>query len=579
MPVDTPKAKKDTVNFLEVYRNDMLLNSVLLNDEVGDFTTIYVTSGLVFSPDYEHIAWIASPAQKFEKKSKLGYTVQMYHEKDFGEDLDGIYNTSLIVYSLKTNEIKSYGSPQNHSICNFTFASSNIIVCNAIEMNTERLIGIRSCNNRPFHLFAINISNTDFKLLSNDRHLYPRAYQLNDRESLVFTGIFPKDFHGHNAPVYPSTFVLDLQTLEIRATNTSKEEITMHSIIESPFKDKDHLLLTESRRTRLIPIILNLKDFRKTSLIEPKEYSSITLQSFRNDNYLLIHSTPIDTPRFVLYNENTFKFISNSTHFDNCEVKIIERDTSNDCILLVNTLNERKKFVVVPHGGPHGNFTTNFMRSYIFFCLCGYSVGLVNYRGSTGYSFESLSSLIGQCSKIDVEDVCENISYIKNNFNIEKIGVWGISHGGFLSTSIVGQHPDVVDFAAAGGPVTNWISSYYTTDIPDWCLAEINCENANDEGDVDMNNEILNKLWDVSPVRFADKVSKPVLLFHGKDDRRVCYRQSLDYYYALKRHGKLVKLLIYANNNHSFHGTDAFDDVLCSSVDFFNDPKGYVLDN
>jgi hypothetical protein len=51
-----------------------------------------------------------------------------------------------------------------------------------------------------------------------------------------------------------------------------------------------------------------------------------------------------------------------------------------------------------------------------FFFLNGYSVSLVNYRGSRDAT--------GRCGKMGVDDVVWHIDRIRNSFAVEKRGVW-----------------------------------------------------------------------------------------------------------------------------------------------------------
>ena len=67
-----------------------------------------------------------------------------------------------------------------------------------------------------------------------------------------------------------------------------------------------------------------------------------------------------------------------------------------------------------------------------------------------------------------------------------------------------------------------------------------------------------------------------MLLIHGNKDRRVPFGQSVEFYHALKRLDKKVKLVQYEGNGHVFSHINVVDDMLAVSLEFFNDPEKFV---
>lgn len=56
-------------------------------------------------------------------------------------------------------------------------------------------------------------------------------------------------------------------------------------------------------------------------------------------------------------------------------------------------------------GGPHACFCCEFSLHFSIMYSLGYSVLLINYRGSSGYGQKFIQSLPGRVGSIDVEDV------------------------------------------------------------------------------------------------------------------------------------------------------------------------------
>ena len=111
-----------------------------------------------------------------------------------------------------------------------------------------------------------------------------------------------------------------------------------------------------------------------------------------------------------------------------------------------------------PHGGPHGCSTTAFMNQAAFYTACGFSTLFINYRGSTGFGQAALESLPGKCGRQDVDDCVAAIEAVASRTGAAQVcdrsnlHIQGGSHGGFLTTHLIGQFPDMFQTAAARNP-------------------------------------------------------------------------------------------------------------------------------
>ena len=73
--------------------------------------------------------------------------------------------------------------------------------------------------------------------------------------------------------------------------------------------------------------------------------------------------------------------------------------------ILVESTQKNNGLVVFPHGGPHGAFCCEFSAHVAIFYSLGFSVLLVNYRGSAGFGQDSIDCLPGKVGTNDVNDV------------------------------------------------------------------------------------------------------------------------------------------------------------------------------
>ncbi|EDV25903.1 uncharacterized protein TRIADDRAFT_24080, partial [Trichoplax adhaerens] len=240
-----------------------------------------------------------------------------------------------------------------------------------------------------------------------------------------------------------------------------------------------------------------------------------------------------------------------------------------DAIFIKPTAVTSPPLIVVPHGGPHSAFYSYYQIYYYCFCLLGYAVLQVNYRGSMGYGQQGIDSLIGNVGIVDVADVKSAVDYILKNGNInnEKVFIFGGSHGGFLGTHMVGQFPDLFKACAVRNPVTDIASMLNVTDIPDWCYVEAGFK-------WDFRNlsssDVYSKMINQSPMNYISQVRTPTLILLGEDDERVPPYQGREFFRALKARGIETRLLSYPGNNHSLSEVECEADVFMNVVNWFS---------
>lgn len=79
-------------------------------------------------------------------------------------------------------------------------------------------------------------------------------------------------------------------------------------------------------------------------------------------------------------------------------------DLDFESVFVHSKVTPAKSLIVFPHGGPHSAFTGEFSQHVAIFFSLGYSILLVNYRGSSSFGQNSIDSLPGHISDFDVKD-------------------------------------------------------------------------------------------------------------------------------------------------------------------------------
>ena len=88
----------------------------------------------------------------------------------------------------------------------------------------------------------------------------------------------------------------------------------------------------------------------------------------------------------------------------------------------------------------------------------GYVVIDPDYRGSSGYGRDWRTDVYLNLGGPDLEDVLGGVDYARSlgNIDISRLGIWGISYGGFMTNTAMFKAPDVFQAGVAWAAVNDW---------------------------------------------------------------------------------------------------------------------------
>ena len=214
--------------------------------------------------------------------------------------------------------------------------------------------------------------------------------------------------------------------------------------------------------------------------------------------------------------------------------------------------------IVMPHGGPAARDEWGFDWLVQFYASQGFAVLQPNYRGSTGYGTKWFESNGFQSWKTAIGDIDDAGRWLvaQGIAAPGKIAIVGWSYGGYAALQSAVFEPGLYKAVVAVAPVTD-------------------LEMAKSEARYQANYRITENfigsgphVAEGSPARHADRVTVPVLLFHGDMDTNVGVAESRVMASRLKDAGKHVDFVEFAGLDHQLYSQQARETLLSQSASF-----------
>jgi len=208
--------------------------------------------------------------------------------------------------------------------------------------------------------------------------------------------------------------------------------------------------------------------------------------------------------------------------------------------------------IVQVHGGPTSQYTIGYHGTTQFFTSRGYAVLEVNYRGSTGYGREYRNALKGSWGILDVEDTVSGARLLSESGRADpdRLVIMGGSAGGYTVLRVLTEYPGV--FRAA-------ICMYGVSDL--FALAQ-----ETHKLEAHYLDELIGKLPEASatyrersPIFSAERITDPIAIFQGEDDKVVPKDQSERIVASLRNRGVPHEYHVYAGEGHGWRKTETIE--------------------
>ena len=231
--------------------------------------------------------------------------------------------------------------------------------------------------------------------------------------------------------------------------------------------------------------------------------------------------------------------------------------------------DERPPLVVKSHGGPTAAAGSTLSLGIQYWTSRGIAVLDVNYGGSTGYGRAYRQRLNGQWGIVDVDDCVNGARYLVEHERVDgqRLAITGGSAGGYTTLCALTFR----DLFRAGA------SHYGICDLEVLARDTHKFESRYLDSLVGPYPEHRDLYQERSPIHFTDRLSCPLILFQGLEDKIVPPNQAELMAEALRKKGLPVAHVPFAGEQHGFRRAENIKRALDGELYFYSQIFGFDL--
>jgi dipeptidyl aminopeptidase/acylaminoacyl peptidase len=224
--------------------------------------------------------------------------------------------------------------------------------------------------------------------------------------------------------------------------------------------------------------------------------------------------------------------------------------------------------LVKSHGGPTSAASAAMKLGVLYWTSRGIGVVDVNYGGSTGFGRAYRRRLIGQWGVVDVDDCVNAARYLANEgfADPQRLMISGGSAGGFTTLAALTFR----SVFKAGA------SSYGISDIEALARDTHKFESRYLDSLIGPYPARRDLYVARSPIHFADRISAPLLLLQGLEDKVVPPSQSEAMFETVKVKGLQTAYIAFAGEQHGFRMAENIKRALEAELYFYGRVLGFT---
>ncbi len=555
--------KKQTKRVTTDGRKNEVINGMsdwVYEEEFG-FTKAYW-----WSPDSRQLAFI-----RFDEREVPEFTMQMYNDDSYPEHRTFKYpkvgeknaSVSVFVYSMQQEKLRKVPVAEAADVYvpRLKWAGSKLCV---FELNRHQ---------NDLQLWLYNPENQKVDPLYEEKNQY--YIDITDDLTFLQDGqhfVWSSEKEGFN-----QLYLMGMDGKQKAKLTAGAYDVTSFYGVD---EKRGKVYFQAAAHSPMVKTVfsVNLDGTGLTALTEQKKGTSSAQFSTTYDYYVLNTSTINTAPVYEVYAyggslvrvlEDNAGYDKKMQEYGGSLAEFFSFTTSeqvqlNGWMITPPGFDASKKYPVflTQYSGPGSQQVTDAWKgsSYWWYQLIaaqGYIVACVDGRGTgaRGEQFKKMTYL--QLGHYETLDQIETAKYFASKSYVDgsRIGIFGWSYGGFMSSLCILKGNDVFKAAIAVAPVTSW--KWYDSVYTERYMQTV--------------TENPSGYRDNSPVYFADRLKGHYLLIHGLADDNVHFQHSAEMARALIKANKQFETYYYPNRNHGIYGDNATIHLYTKMTRFIQD--------